>query len=143
MPHSQVQIFDMGSSKIDYELQLDLISEAPVQIRDNALESARQASNKYLEKLIPGNYHFKVLVYPHNVIRENKMILGAGADRLQKGMRQSFGKPSDRGARIASEQTVFTIKVMEGDGEKAGEALRRAMRKMPGNYHVRITKLAG
>jgi large subunit ribosomal protein L10e len=141
MPHNQVQIFDMGNSKLNYEVRFDLIAETPIQARDNALESARQSANKYLEKLMPGNYYLKVLVFPHNVIRENKMILGAGADRLQKGMRHSFGRPSDRGARINTGQIVFSIRVMEKDEDKAREAFKRAKIKMPGSYRVVKTRL--
>jgi large subunit ribosomal protein L10e len=46
-----------------------------------------------LRRGIPQGYSFKVLVYPHNVIREHKMAQGAGADRISRGMSQAFGRP--------------------------------------------------
>ena len=38
-------------------------------------------------------YHLKIRVYPHHIVRENPMATGAGADRVQDGMRKAFGKP--------------------------------------------------
>ena len=98
--------------------------------------SARQAANKYLEKAIPNLYFFKVRVYTHNVIRENKMIAGAGADRLQKGMRKAYGRSTDRAARINAGQPVFTINVAKENVSHINEAFRRATRKMSGKYRV-------
>lgn len=141
LPHNAVQIFNMGDAGKTYEMEMELISEGAIQIRDNAIEAARQAANKYLEKQIPGNYYFKVLVFPHNVIRENKMIVGAGADRLQKGMRKSFGRASDRAARIRANQKIFIIKLMKKDFEIVRDAMRRATLKLSGLYHTKITEL--
>ena len=141
LPHNALNIFEMGARKEEYELEVELVSDGKVQVRDNALESARQAVNKYFEKLLPGGYHFAVLVFPHNVIRENKMILGAGADRLQKGMRQAFGRPMDRAARIYPNQAVYRLRVMARNLDAAKEAYRRAKTKLPGSYSVRIKKL--
>ncbi len=141
MPHNTVQIFHMGNPTLTYDAKAELYAVDSVQIRDNSLESARQAANKYLEKVILGNYYLQMLVYPHNVIRENKMILGAGADRLQKGMRKAYGRPMDRAARVYKKQSILVIKFFEKNEEAIKEALRRAKGKLPGSFEVKYTMM--
>ncbi|MEM3400184.1 MAG: 50S ribosomal protein L16 [Candidatus Micrarchaeia archaeon] len=141
-PHSTLTIFKMGEPKKEFNYRVDLVSEEDVQVRDNALESARLAINKFLEKKLPLNYWFVIRVYPHNIVRENKMILGAGADRLQKGMRKAFGRATDRAARIKGGQVIFNVFVAEKNVSIVKEAYKRACVKMPGRYSVRITKVA-
>ena len=140
MPHSTVQIFVMGNPKKTYDLRIDLVAQEDVQIRDCSLESARQTVNKYIETRLPGAYLLKVLVYPHNVIRENKMILGAGADRLQKGMRNAYGRPSDRAARVHSRQPIFRLFIESKHEKMATEAFRRARLKLPGKFKLKVNK---
>ena len=50
MPHPVLHIYQMGSPG-QYDTTLQLVTKEAVQIRDNSLESARQAVNKHLEKL--------------------------------------------------------------------------------------------
>lgn len=140
-PDSQVKIFHMGTRGA-YDTEFDVVADYGVQVRDNALEAARQAANKLLEKRLLTAYELMLHVYPHNVIRENKMILGAGADRLQKGMRHAFGRPQDRAARIGSGMTVFSLRISKQNADVAVEALRRAKGKMPGHYSVVVKSLA-
>lgn len=137
MPHQDLQVFRMGTIKKDYDSIMHLISEYPVILRDNAIESARQTCNKYLEKIILGNYYFIVRVFPHHVVRENKMIAGAGADRLQKGMRQSFGRPTDKAARLGTGTEVFTVYSYKQNAEHMKTALVRAKKKLAGRYKVK------
>jgi len=139
MPHLSLLVYEMGSRKQPFDFTYDLVADYDIQLRDNALESGRQAANKYLEKVIPNLYFFKVRVFPHNVIRENKMIAGAGADRLQKGMRLSYGRATDRAARIRTGQSVFTINVAKANVPHIQEALKRATKKMSGSYTIRVT----
>ena len=136
MPHQDINVFRMGVNKKDFEVSYDLVAVGDLILRDNALESARQASNKYLEKIIMGEYYFIVRVFPHHVIRENKMIAGAGADRLQKGMRQSFGRPTDKAARVHKGTAVFTVKTYKKNAEHVAKAFQRAQRKMSGTYRL-------
>ncbi|MDD5317210.1 MAG: 50S ribosomal protein L16 [Candidatus ainarchaeum sp.] len=136
MPHNALNIYVMGEPKAGYEVVSELVASCAVQVRDNALESARQAVNKHLEKALPGNYHFKVLVFPHNVIRENKMIAGAGADRLQSGMAHPYGRPTERGARVKEGQKIFSVATQAKDVEQAKEAFRRAKSKLSGQWRV-------
>ena len=69
------------------------------------------------------NFHFKIRVYPHHVLRENKQATGAGADRVSEGMRLSFGKPVGTAARESNEK-IFTIYTHPRYMEKAKDALR-------------------
>jgi large subunit ribosomal protein L10e len=136
MPHQDITQFRMGAMKPDYNVTFKLVSKQDIQIRDNALESARQALNKYLEKTMLGNFYFVVRVFPHQVIRENKMIAGAGADRLQKGMRQSFGRATDKAARVRRSQEVFTISTYKDKVPTVNVAIDRALKKLPGDYSL-------
>jgi large subunit ribosomal protein L10e len=143
LPHLSLLVYEMGSMKQPFDYTYDLIAMEDVQLRDNSLEAARQAANKYLEKVIPNLYFFKVRVFPHNVIRENKMVAGAGADRIQKGMRQSFGRSTDRAARIVAGQPVFTINISKANISHIEEAFRRAKIKMSGKFRIRQMAYAG
>ena len=134
MPHADLHQFRMGAMKDDFDMVMSLVSNEAVILRDNAIESARQSSNKHLEKTMPGNYYFTVNVYPHHIIRENKMIAGAGADRLQKGMRQAFGRPTDRAARLRRGSKLFTIYSYKANEAHIKKALTKARLKVSGNY---------
>ena len=136
MPHADLHQFRMGVKKDDYDLVVHLVSQKEIIVRDNAIESARQSANKHLEGNINGSYYFIVRTYPHHVIRENKMIAGAGADRLQKGMRRSFGRPSDRAARFDKGTEVFTIYTYKQNMEHVKKAFERAKRKLSGPYKL-------
>jgi len=139
MPHADLHQFRMGTDSGKYDLTVNLVAKKAIIVRDNAIESARQSANKVLESAIgaPG-YYFIVRTYPHHIIRENKMIAGAGADRLQKGMRRSFGRPSDRAARIAVGSVVFTIRTSKANLESVKLAMERAKRKLSGIYKIEI-----
>ena len=83
----------------------------------------------------------RILVYPHHVLRENKMIFGAGADRLQDGMRRAFGKPVGTAAQVRAGQTVIIARVDENGIEVAKEALRRGGDKLPTPCRIVIRPL--
>ena len=122
----------MGDLKAKFEYRVSLIAQAPVQIRHNALEAARVAANKVLfDALGETGYKIHLRVYPHIILRENRMIATAGADRLQEGMRRSFGKPTGRAARIKAEQSILDIYVNGNALEPAKHALRVGSTKLP------------
>lgn len=132
VPGSKIIKFETGDPRGDFEKSFELISKNHVQIRHNALESARTNANKHLAiTLGKDGYFLKVLVYPHQVMRENALATGAGADRLQEGMRRSFGKPIGRAAIVEKEQCIMLVKVNADDVKVAKEALKRASHKLP------------
>lgn len=137
MPHKDLHQFRMGNMKGDFDLAVHLRSDGPTILRDNAIESARQTTNKYLEAMLtPNNYYLLVRVYPHHIIRENKMIAGAGADRLQKGMRRAFGRPTDCAARLGTGTDLFSVYTYKANLEHVKKAFSRAKRKVSGRYTV-------
>jgi large subunit ribosomal protein L10e len=130
-PPSKISKFMMGDTKGKFEYRFSLVAQSPVQIRHNALESARVAANKVLfDKLGETGYKIHLRVYPHVILRENRMIATAGADRLQEGMRRAFGKPTGRAARIRYGQSILDIYVNSNALETAKEALRVAGTKL-------------
>ncbi|MEM2963081.1 MAG: 50S ribosomal protein L16 [Candidatus Anstonellales archaeon] len=136
MPHLSLHVYKMGKDSDSYNIQYDFVAKQPVQLRDNAIEASRQAVNKYLEKVMRDQYLFHVLVFPHQVLRENKMIAGAGADRLQKGMRMAFGRTTDRAARLYPGQSLFRIMTTKDKEDAVLEAFRRARCKVSGKFVV-------
>jgi large subunit ribosomal protein L10e len=131
-PPSKISRFMSGDLKAKFEYKFSLIAQGPVQIRHNALEAARVAVNKVLiDSLGETGYKIHLKVYPHVILRENRMIATAGADRLQEGMRRSFGKPSGRAARITTGQSILDIYVNSNAVETARQALRVGTTKLP------------
>ena len=90
----QIKIAKFQSGKPDnYDYCVQLLVNENVQIRHMAIEAARLSANKTIEKVAGENgYQSRLRTYPHVLLRENKMIATAGADRLQEGMRRAFGK---------------------------------------------------
>jgi len=107
--------------------RLSVTAAEPGQIRHNALEACRQYINKALDKEFLGQYFFRVCVYPHHIQRENKMLTGAGSDRMQTGMQLSFGKAMGKAAIVKKGTLVFLIAVQN---EKAVRFARGVMKKV-------------
>jgi len=141
IPPVLIPKFDMGNVRGSFEYVVRLVVTRSGQIRANALESARLASFRYLSRRVGDqNYHLRIVTYPHHILRENKMMAVAGADRLQDGMRLSFGTPVGRAARVHRGQCVIMVRVDEKDLEDAKEALRRAASKLPLPTRIVIEK---
>ena len=132
VPGSKIVRFDMGSPKKEFNAQVSLVAKNRCHIRHSALEAARIGSNRHLQKNITtNNYHLRIRVHPHHVLRENRMMAFAGADRMQNGMRQSFGKPIDKAARVKTGQSLLTVRLDGKNYRYAVGALKRASRKLP------------
>ena len=92
-------------------------------VGSEALEAARIAANKYMVKNAgKESFHMRVRVHPFHVLRINKMLSCAGADRLQQGMRGAFGKPLGTCARVAIGQILMSIRCKEMNAVKARAA---------------------
>jgi len=111
VPPQKIVKFSMGDGKSQeegkYSHKLSLITLEKVQIRHNALEACRQYINKKIDKLYTGQYFFRVVPFPHHIQRENKMLTGAGADRMQTGMQLSFGKCIGKSAILKPNSEIF------------------------------------
>jgi len=139
-PNPKIAKFSTGNASGDYDYTLQLVSGERSQIRHNALEAARVAINKKLTPVGEANYYLRVKVYPHVILRENKMIATAGADRLQEGMRKAFGKPIGLAARVDVGTILYELSVKKENLGIAKEALRTASTKLP--LHTAVRALA-
>ena len=141
-PPPKITKFTMGNPTAKFEYRARLMAKKAAQIRHNALEAARVAANRFLSRRLgTSNYCLRILPYPHTVLRENKMIFGAHADRLQDGMKKAFGKPIGTAARIRRNQTIITVNVNENGIEMAKEALKRGKAKLPIPCQIIIEKM--
>ena len=131
VPAIKIVKFDMGDLKKKFSKEVNLISREPLQLRQNAVESSRLVVNRILIKDLNKNYHLKIRIYPHHVLRENKMLTGAGADRMQSGMQKSFGKPMGISSRIKKGQIIFSVYVDKKDIDIARDALKKAIPRLP------------
>lgn len=134
-------MFDMGNNSKKFPIEIHLINLEACQIRHIALEASRQVVNRALQKYMSRDeYHFRIRVHPHHVLRENKMMAFAGADRMQDGMRRSFGKPTDKAARIKKNSEILTIGIDVKNYENAVFSLRKAISKVPTPAKVVVGK---
>ena len=138
-PPRKITRFQMGEGTHKYSL--DLISKANIQIRQEAIESARQTSLRWLEKNLPkSGFFFRIRKYPHHILRENPLAAGAGADRVSTGMKQSFGKPIGVALQLKEGEKLFTVSVDESGVDDARKALKRATKKMPCSFTININR---
>jgi large subunit ribosomal protein L10e len=140
-PNPKVARFTTGKFSHDYDYKVELVALAKVQIRSNALESARVAASKKLASIGEEAFYMRVVTYPFTVMRENKMIATAGADRLQEGMRKAFGKPIGVAARVYIGSVILDISVKAENLDKAKAAMKAATTKLPFTYRVVVTEL--
>ncbi len=131
----------MGDTKGTFAIEGKLIALERAQIRHIALEAMRVATNRILMDKLINDYYMVVHPYPHIILRENKMIFGAHADRLQQGMRRSFGTAIGTAAKVEVGQTIMTVKVKAGAAETAKESLKRGSAKLPIPCKIVISKI--
>ena len=131
-PSSKIVRFQSGNLKKDFETAVDLFADDSIQLRHNAIESARLTANRFLEKRLgKQGFRLHIRVFPHHILRENPLASGAGADRMSTGMKKSFGKPIGSAAQIRKGQAIFTAHVDKSNTSLASRALKRASYKMP------------
>src|SRR3989338_606262 len=114
IPPQKIVKFNMGDYQSfengKFKNKITLSAGENIQIRDLALEAIRQSLNKDMTKLMQKNFFFRVNVYPHNILRNNRIFSGGSkGERIQTGMRGSFGSSEGRAAVVKANQTVFTI----------------------------------
>jgi large subunit ribosomal protein L10e len=137
VPGSKVVHYDMGNLEETFPIHLTLLAREPCQIRHTSLEAARVAANRFLLKQVGRtNFHLKLRVYPHHVIRENKQATGAGADRVSSGMRRAFGKAVGTAAQVQAGQKLFTLGIPPQYLNDAKIALKRAGHKLPTQIQI-------
>ena len=144
VPDPKIRIYDVGRKKADvndFPACIHLVSDEYEQISSEALEAARVAANKYMTKHAGKDlFHMRIRAHPFHVLRINKMLSCAGADRLQQGMRGAWGKPYGVAARVDIGQVLMSIRTREDKIPVAQEALRRAKFKFPGRQKIHVSK---
>jgi large subunit ribosomal protein L10e len=147
VPDAKIRIFDLGRkrAKVDeFPLCVHLVSDELEQLSSEALEAARICANKYLVKTIgKDGFHIRMRVHPFHVIRINKMLSCAGADRLQTGMRGAFGKPLGTVARVKIGQSLMSVRSKDSSKAHCIEAFRRSKFKFPGRQKIFVSKNYG
>ena len=145
-PIPKIRIFNLGRKKAgveEFPLCVHLLSDEREQLSSESLEAGRISCNKYLTKMVGKDFHMRVRVHPFHVIRINKMLSCAGADRLQTGMRGAYGKPVGTVARVTIGQIIFSVRAKDAARPHVIEALRRAKYKFPGRQKVVVSRKWG
>jgi large subunit ribosomal protein L10e len=147
VPDPKIKIYDLGNKKasfLEFPLCIHLVQEENTQLSSESIEAARVACNKYLINFAgKDSFHIRVRIHPFHVIRINKMLSCAGADRLQSGMRGAFGKPIGTAARVFRNQILFSVRSKNIFIMEIIEALRRAKYKFPGRQKIFVSQMWG
>ena len=136
----KIRIYDAGKKKYgvdEFPFAAHMVSMEKEQISSETLEAGRVACNKYMVKNCgKDSFHLRIRVHPWHVLRINKMLSCAGADRLQTGMRGAFGKTYGTVARVSIGQILLSVRSRDANGDAVMEALRRAKYKFPGRQKI-------
>lgn len=140
-PAKKVTMYDMGALNKDFPITVQLIAKKGCNLRHNAIEAGRMVSNRLLASTFgKQGYALHLHTVPHNILRENALATGAGADRFQTGMKHSFGKPVGTSAHIKKGKILITACVPENGANTAKEALRKASSKFPIPCSIEVTQ---
>ena len=116
----------------EWEIVVGLKVNKQVQISSNALEAIRITINSALQrKLGRNNFRLRIRPKPFQKVRENRMLAFAGADRVQSGMRNSFGRPTGVCARVRAGQVICDVGTYLKNLPLVRERLRVASMKLP------------
>jgi large subunit ribosomal protein L10e len=145
VPDSRIVKFKMGDIKGfdngEYKIQISVTSKETCQIRDNSIEAVRQYLNRFLQAKLGKDFYLEIKIYPHHILRENKMLTGAGADRMQTGMSRAFGKTMGRAALVKPKQVLFIVGTKNAQHEiEARKLIRSAKARLPCKVGTRTIK---
>jgi len=147
VPEPKIKIFDLGkkeASSDEFPVCVHLVSYEREQISSESIEAGRVACNKYLKDNVGKDlFHLRIRIHPFHVVRINKMLSCAGADRLQSGMRGAFGKPSGTAARVSPGQIILSIRSTQNKIKDVVKALNRARYKFSGKQKIFVGKKWG
>ncbi|MHA1726703.1 MAG: 50S ribosomal protein L16 [Promethearchaeota archaeon] len=141
---SKIQRYWGGNKSIPWEewdVVVGLIVSRNVQISSNALEAIRISINGMLiKKLGRQNFRMRIRPIPFQKIRENRMLAFAGADRVQTGMRNSFGRATGVCARVRAGAVIVDVGTSLKNLPIVRDRLRVASMKVPCECHVVLLK---
>ncbi len=132
---SKIVRFWGGNKEIPWEewdLVVGLKVDKQIQISSNALEAIRITINGALQKYLGRhNFRFRIRPKPFQKYRENRMLAFAGADRVQSGMRNSFGRSTGVCARVRAGQVIAEVGTDVKNLSLVRDRLRVASMKIP------------
>ena len=141
---SKIVRFWGGNKEIPWEewdLVVGLKVDKQVQISSNALEAIRITINGALQKMLGRlNYRLRIRPKPFQKYRENRMLAFAGADRVQSGMRNSFGRSTGVCARVRAGQVIAEVGTDVKNLSLVRDRLRVASMKIPCTCQIVILK---
>ncbi len=141
---SKIQRYWGGAKEIaweDWDLVVGLKMDKQVQVSSNALEAIRITVNGALQKKLGRlGYRFRMRSKPFQKYRENRMLAFAGADRVQSGMRNSFGRSTGVCARVRAGAILCDIGINIKNLALARDRLRIASMKVPCSCSIVIIK---
>jgi large subunit ribosomal protein L10e len=125
----------------EWEIVVGLKVDKQVQVSSNALEAIRITVNSPLQKMVGrSNYRFRVRSKPFQKFRENRMLAFAGADRVQSGMRNSFGRSTGVCARVKAGSILCEVGIQLKNLPIVRERLRIAGMKLSCSSQIVIIK---
>jgi large subunit ribosomal protein L10e len=139
-PNIKIAQYDMGDKNKIYPYEVQIVSGKDIQVRENALEAARQVMVRTIELVAKTGWSMKLRAVPHHIFRLNPLATGAGADRFQMGMSQSFGRPEGHAAQCFRGKILFSIYVPEENLALAKKAAKKATSKFPMHCLIKILK---
>ena len=147
VPDPKLRFYDGGRKKSYWDRfpnTIHLVSKEKEQISSESLEAGRIAANKYMvTRAGKEGFHIRIRVHPWHVIRINKMLSCAGADRLQTGMRHAFGKAYCKCALVNIGTILISIRTSPEHVPTAQEALRRSKFKFAGRQMIFVSRKYG
>lgn len=125
----------------EFELTVGLKVDNQIQISSNTLEAVRITINGTLQrKLGRQNYRLRIRPKPFQKYRENRMLAFAGADRVQSGMRNSFGRSTGVCARVKAGQIIADVGCYLRNLPLVRDRLRVASMKVASSCQIVILK---
>jgi len=141
---SKIQRYWGGNKDIpweDWEIVVGLKVDKQVQISSNALEAIRITINSPLQRDLGKNgYRMRMRSKPFQKYRENRMLAFAGADRVQSGMRNSFGRPTGVCARVRAGAVILDVATNLRSLPLVRKRLKIASMKIPCGAQVVLLK---
>ncbi|MFW9818853.1 MAG: 50S ribosomal protein L16 [Candidatus Thorarchaeota archaeon] len=141
---SKIQRYWGGNKNMpweEFELTVGLKVDNQIQISSNTLEAVRITINGTLQrKLGRQNYRLRIRPKPFQKYRENRMLAFAGADRVQSGMRNSFGRSTGVCARVKAGQIIADVGCYLRNLPLVRDRLRVASMKVASSCQIVILK---
>lgn len=133
-PGKKVIKYDMGDIKGGHDqfpLHLTLVTKDTAQLRTNSIEASRITGLKRLEKALGrSGFYFRIRAVPHQMVRENPLAAGAGADRLSTGMKHSFGKIIGTSCQVHEGKVIYDLFMKKEDELLGRDTLKRMSKKL-------------